>query len=178
MTPNLQNEKLVLTALATTFRNLPPGLKDAIEPQWKRGAANRPEWVSRPKKGPHHHRIRLMPPGRPRRPLDFWDGVICFYELGIGNYGGRDGSQVQFLMGGDQKKCGDGRHNSAVDAILLVAAAKRGDFRYKPISVNSYVSFVKFSPSTDPEQLGRDMAWLIAETLPSFLGLPDLGDAR
>jgi hypothetical protein len=178
MIPNLQNEKAVLAALTATFRNLPPGLKDSIEPQWKRGAANQPEWVSRPQKGPHHHRIRLMPPGRPRRPLDFWDGIICFYELGIGTYGGRTGSQVQFLMGGNQEKCGGGRHNRAVDAILRGAAAERSDFGYKPISAEPYASFVKSSPSIDPEQMGRDMAWLIAETLPAFLGLPDSGDAR
>ena len=178
MIRNLQNEKAVLAALASTFRNLPEGLKNSIEPQWKRSAPNQPEWVSRPENGPHHHRVRLMPPGRPRRPLDFWDGIICFYELGIGNYGGRDGSQVQFLMGGNQAKCGDKRHNSGVDAILRVAAAKRADFRYKPIAVNKYVSFVKFSPSTDPEHMGRDMAWLIAETLPKFLGLPDEGEAQ
>lgn len=122
-----------------------------------------------------HHRLRLIPDMRPRRPRKFWDSSWCFYEIGVGRYPKAGRAKVQFFMAGNNTNCGNGAHNRAVADILRAVAAKRPDASYHPISDRSYtwLEIHQVTATPDPVKMADDLVWIVTKTYAALVNLPD-----
>ena len=77
-------------------------------------------------------RLRLLPVSR--MPKQFWNSKWCFYEIGVGVYGGgQNFGGVQFVMYPAQQVCGKGQYRSQVEALLNQLNPRSGaSFIYAP----------------------------------------------
>lgn len=135
-----------------------------------------PDRVNQPANGVDHWRVRLVPDMRPRKPAKFWNAHWCFYEIGVGSYPHGGCSNVQFFMAANRGDCGGGAHVNGVNRILERVARKRSDIEFNPIQGSREYSWLGIPGNLaipDPVKMAYDIVWIIAETLESFLKLPD-----
>ena len=170
----MDDRSAVEVACERLIKMLPPNIRTSITVHWESGSGDKPDFVERPSYDIKHHRGRFLPPrGRLRTPKTFWTPQWCFYEIGAGVYGA-DRSQVQFFMAGNQAVCGGGRYNRQVDEILRKAAEKRADAVHRSILRGCpYAHLWIRSRIVNPEKMAEDMAWIIEETLPALLSIPE-----
>ncbi len=172
----MDDRSAVEVACERLIKMLPPNIRSSIAVHWESGSGDKPDLVERPSYDIKHYRGRFLPRrGRLRTPGQFWTPQRCFYEIGAGVYGrGPDRSQVQFFMAGNQAVRGGGRYNRQVDDILRKAAEKRADAVHRSILRGCpYAHLWIRSPLVNPGKMAEDMAWIIQETLPELLRIPD-----
>jgi hypothetical protein len=161
-------------AVEGTLRLLPTSLQGQILAPWLENPAEVPEWKSYKGIGSDQYRAILFPAKRPYKPRNFWSAEHCMYEIAIGSIGGIWGIKVQMLFGGHREICGkDAYYVGPVSDILLIASKRRTEFRFKPNPDRGNISLVRVLPGFDPEEAAKDMAWIIAETFPRIIALPD-----
>lgn len=124
----------------------------------------------------------LLP--RHKFPVGFWSSTWCFYEIGVGRHHklflGESlfHWQVQFLHTPNTRQCSKNSYREGVRHVFTQVAAQRPrEFRFKDCD-SSWVYlqlvrryYVSSSPPFTPELGGRDLAWLINETLPRIAAL-------
>jgi len=131
------------------------------------------------KSGNDFVRLRVLP--RQKTPQNFWNSSWCFYEIAVGNYSaGLTVGGVAFIQFPNQKACGEGRYLQPVLAILEKLRAER-DNEFELCAASPGLSaatgfsrryFAREFPFFPPAVAGRDLAWLIQNTLPLFETLP------
>jgi hypothetical protein len=173
--PTSSDQEAVAAAVRETEIALPPSLKHQVLPHWEREHLGKPDLLEKADPGIKMYRVRLLPAGRPRQPGQFWDASWCFYEIGAGrllNPAFR--WQVQFFMACNNKNCGKGRYIAAVKDILQAAGLKRPDAQYRFDHKKDFALLTISGRELNATNMGRDMAWIISETLPAFRQIPDL----
>lgn len=95
------------------------------------------------------------------------------YEVAVGFIKGRVGIQVQMLCGGHRKCCGDGAYVKQVDDIYRAAIARNARLQISGVKSKGYYSLLRVVSSSYPEEAAKEMAWIIEETYPKFITLPD-----
>jgi hypothetical protein len=119
-------------------------------------------------------RIRVLP--RKKSPVSFWNSTWCFYQLGLGVYGGAlTVGGVSFVQFPFQDKTGDGHYcRSVIEIIQRLGAGKGSSFQLTPASgPGTATSYKRLYGNRDfpffpVEQAANDLSWLIANTLPAF----------
>jgi hypothetical protein len=115
-------------------------------------------------------RMRVLP--IERSPLNFWSATWCFYEVGLGMYGGKPTTGgVSFVQFPLQRACGDSRYLQPVISILQDVQKNATEFALTtapPSTQLQRVYRLKEFPYFSVEQAAKDLAWLIEKTLPAF----------
>ena len=119
-------------------------------------------------------RIRVLP--RKKSPVSFWNSSWCFYELGLGVYGGAlTVGGVSFVQFPFQDTTGDGHYcRPAIDILQRLGTGNGNAFQLIPASgpgtATSYKRLYrnKDFPFFPVDQAAKDLSWLIANTLPAF----------
>ena len=127
--------------------------------------------------------IKLLPKVRERAPKSFWSTAWCFYQIAHGH--GADNLElgsVFFCHFANNARCCSGHYAKPVEAILKQTRAKRPKawLTITPETTDEEFLGLKRAYRIGPykefpaEEAGRDLAWMIEETLPQFLNLDSL----
>lgn len=159
--------------LTKTVAKLPAALRPQIDAPLLAAGAEEPTWNPHRIKEIYHYRAVLMPAKRPFRPKGFWNAKYCMYEIAVGYFRGRAGIQVQMLCASNRKCCGKLAYARPLGDIYRVAAARNPKLDVEGVETEGYLSLIRVLTGFDTEQASTDMAWIIAETFPRIIALPD-----
>lgn len=168
----MDDRLIVKKPVEIVMDSLPPKLVERIEPAWESDSEPLPDLLDKPQYGIKQYRTRILPTRKYRLPRRFWSKDRGFYEVGAGVYGGLDRAQVRFMMAGNQQVANGGKYNQAVNAVLSSVQKRRPRLVHIPVAEKTYAQLYLRLRAPDPEQMAKELLWLIENTLFEFQKFP------